>query len=92
MDATKDKKHKLTLHIRKQLELTGVVSVERFDRDRFELHTDCGALSILGNNLHIRALNLEQGILIIDGYVHSFRYPERQSVHPKKSLLRRIFQ
>jgi sporulation protein YabP len=92
METTKEKKHSLQMKTRKRLECTGVISVEKFDRDRFELQTDCGGLQIQGQNLHIKTLNLEQGILIIEGYVSSMLYLDQNQTNKKTSWMRKIFQ
>jgi sporulation protein YabP len=92
MEAAKEKKHALKMNIRKSLELSGVVSVERFDRDRFDLQTDCGALHIQGQNLHIKTLNLEQGLLIIEGYVHGMHYTDGRPVKKNKTWIGKMFR
>ncbi len=92
LETVKDKKHALKMSVRKSLEISGVVSVERFDRDRFDLQTDCGTLHIQGQNLHIKTLNLEQGILIIEGYVHSMHYQDAKSVKKNKSWIGKMFR
>lgn len=92
MEPTKDKKHSLNMNARKLLEMTGVVSVEKFDRDRFELQTDCGPLHILGQNLHIKTLNLEQGILIIEGHVSHLNYLDGRGQRKQSSWVGNIFK
>ena len=92
MEATKEKKHMLKMNVRRQLELSGVLAVERFDRERFEVETDCGQLLIAGANLHIRTLNLEQGILIIEGHVNSVQYADVRPGKRGKSLFGNMFK
>ena len=77
---------------RKLLELTGVMNVESFDSEQFLLETNLGYLSIQGQNLHMKHLSLEQGIVIIEGYVHSLAYKDSSGAGKSKGLLGKIFK
>ncbi|MEF2247612.1 MULTISPECIES: sporulation protein YabP [unclassified Paenibacillus] len=77
---------------RKVLELTGVMNVESFDSEQFLLETNLGYLSIQGQNLHMKHLSLEQGIVIIEGYVHSLAYKDSAGASKSKGLLGKIFK
>ncbi|GMA50522.1 hypothetical protein GCM10025857_18790 [Alicyclobacillus contaminans] len=64
------------LHIlgRKSVEVTGVASVESFDTTAFTLITNEGPLSIQGRDLHMKHLDLQSGVVIIEGTVTSLSY------------------
>ncbi|MCR2807216.1 sporulation protein YabP [Paenibacillus soyae] len=78
---------------RKLLELTGVVNVESFDSEEFLLETELGFLTVTGQNLHIKHLSLEQGLVAIEGYVHSLAYLDGTSANNKsKGLFGKLFK
>ncbi len=82
--------HDVLLRGRKHIEVTGVSSVERFDVTEFSLITSGGPLSIKGTNLHMKHLDLESGIVMIDGTVISMDYLSEQQKN--KKFVRRIFR
>lgn len=72
-DAPK-KHHGLELADRNLLSMTGVAKVETFDDHEIVLVTHLGTLTVRGENLHIRHLDLEQGDLVLDGGVAALVY------------------
>lgn len=63
IDHGKTKRQEIKMLNRKLLEISGVINVESFDSEEFLLETECGFLTITGENLHIKNLNLEQGLV-----------------------------
>lgn len=86
------KQHDLHMQGRKQLHLTGVQNVESFDSEEFLLQTEMGHLSVKGQNLHIKNLSLEEGLLSIEGHVHSIIYLEPGSQGKNKGMLGKLFK
>lgn len=72
--AESQKPHELTLKNRNLFGATGVEKVESFDDQVIVLHTALGLLSIKGQNLHIRHLDLEEGRVSLDGDITSLAY------------------
>lgn len=68
--------HTLSLVSREQLQITGVVAVDSFDDEEVTLETDMGNLTIRGEELHIKQLDLERGRLEVEGYVNSLHYSQ----------------
>lgn len=89
----KPKHHDLRMQNRKLLDITGVSNVESFDSEEFLLQTELGHLTIRGQNLHIKNLSLEEGLLSIEGSISSLIYldPGAQSKNGK-SLLGKLFK
>ncbi|CAH1225757.1 MULTISPECIES: sporulation protein YabP [Paenibacillus] len=87
-----NKQHDLHMRSRKQLELTGVQNVESFDSEEFLLRTELGHLTIRGNHLHIKNLSLENGILSLEGNVHSLIYLDPGSQGKNKGILGKLFK
>jgi len=66
IDQGKMKRQEVKMLNRKLLELSGVLNVDSFDSEEFLLETECGFLAIKGQNLHIKNLKLEQGLVGIE--------------------------
>lgn len=88
----KMKRQEIRMLNRKVMEVTGVLNVESFDSEEFQLETECGFLSIKGSNLHIKNLNLEQGLVAIEGLVDEMAYREEGGSGKSKGLLGKLFK
>lgn len=69
--------HNVILEDRKKLSLTGVTDVDSFDETAIVAYTDYGELTIGGTELHISKLNIEEGLLSVEGNISSMLYNER---------------
>ena len=80
--------HKLTLQERRQLTMTGVTEVLRFEDTAVVLRTALGTALIQGRDLKLKTLSLEGGQVAVDGHITALSYEEpRQS----GSWRRRLF-
>jgi sporulation protein YabP len=70
--------HCLTLDNRKNLTMSGVSEVDSFDDRSIIAYTDVGELTIKGENLNIKKLNLELGELEVTGKVASLVYADNK--------------
>ena len=68
--------HKLTLHERKSLTMTGVTEVLRFEETAVVLRTTLGLLTIQGQDLKLKTLSLEGGQVAVDGQIFALVYEE----------------
>ncbi|MNY79746.1 Spore protein YabP [compost metagenome] len=67
--------------------------MESFDSEEFLLETEMGYLMIKGSNLHIKNLNLEQGLVAIEGLVNELAYVDGAGSGGKsKGLLGKLFK
>ncbi len=66
--------HSLILSNRRNMEISGVNNVNTFDEEEIILETSMGCLIILGQELHISMLNLDEGKVNIEGNVISIEY------------------
>jgi sporulation protein YabP len=86
--------HIVTITNRERVSVGGVIRVESFDDQQIVIDTDLGTLDLKGEDLHIKSLNLDEGLLEVEGVVNSAAY----SLRPKgrgakaKSLLERILR
>jgi len=88
----KMKRQEIRMLNRKVLEVTGVLNVDSFDSEEFQLETECGFLTIKGSNLHIKNLNLEQGLVAIEGLVNEMAYRETGAPAKSAGLLGKLFK
>ena len=65
----RQEKHKMVLHERHTISLTGVKDVMSFDANEVLLDTVQGILMIRGEELHVNRLSLEQGEVDMDGRI-----------------------
>ena len=84
--------HCVKIEDRESIALTGVTDVLSFDEDSITADTDMGALIIKGEGLHVTRLDMEQGILNIDGNVTALEYNDSGLGKNKGSVLSRIFK
>jgi len=92
VDHGKVKRQEIRMLNRKSLEITGVQNVESFDSEEFLLDTECGFLAIRGQNLHIKNLSLEQGLVAIEGLVGSMTYLDSNAQEKSKGLFGKLFK
>ncbi|WP_210190999.1 sporulation protein YabP [Halalkalibacter urbisdiaboli] len=84
--------HDVTMRGRKQLDITGVKQVESFDNEEFLLETVMGFLSIRGQNLHMKNLNVEQGLVSIEGKIYDFVYLDQNQQDKTKGFFGKLFK
>jgi sporulation protein YabP len=77
---------------REQIALTGVQKVQSFDPKEIVLETELGILSIKGEQLGIKTLNLEEGMVDIEGHVWALIYHRNTGEGSRQSILNRIFR
>ena len=87
MEHVKGAKHQeIRMLNRKTLDITGVSNVESFDNEEFLLETECGFLTVRGQNLHMKNLNLDHGLVSIEGLIHSLIYLDGNTGSKSKGL------
>ena len=84
--------HDVIMRGRKLLDTTGVKQVESFDNEEFILETVMGFLSIRGQNLQMKNLDVEKGIVSIKGKVFDLVYVDDQSGDKAKGFFSKIFR
>ncbi|MFT8320026.1 MAG: sporulation protein YabP [Bacillus sp. (in: firmicutes)] len=84
--------HDVIMRGRKLLDITGVKQVESFDNEEFLLETVMGFLSIRGQNLQMKNLDVEKGIVSIKGKVFDLVYVDEQNGEKAKGFFSKIFR
>ena len=82
--------HGLTLEGRQKAVITGVEEVDSFNEQMVVLATTAGTLTLMGQQLHVSHLSLEDGQLLVEGEIAALEYDERRQ--KSGSLLTRLFR
>lgn len=82
--------HTLSLDKREEMRVGGVMDVESFSEKLVVIKTTMGRLTVRGENLLIKELNVESGDMMITGRVNSMEYSKlkKQSGAIMDSLFR----
>lgn len=75
---------------REFLSLSGVSKVQSFDPKEILLETIQGGLSIKGEKLGIKHLDLKEGEVVVEGQIDSLVYPRNSGT--RQNILGRIFR
>lgn len=79
--------HSLSITNREQAQVMGVLAVESFDDEEIILETELGTLTLRGEELAIKQLDLESGRFAVEGYILSCVYsaPKARGVRGQKA-------
>ncbi len=88
----KSKRHEIKMLNRKSLEVSGVLDVCSFHSEAFHLESECGHMVIKGQNLHIKNLNLEQCLILIEGTIDQIVYQNVTSTKKTKRFIGAFFK
>ena len=86
---TQTAKHTLMLDGRSRAKLTGVTAVSCFNDREVVLETGEGEVALLGENLHIEQLNLDDGQLDVTGEIVGVEYSEATQRNVRRGLFGR---
>jgi sporulation protein YabP len=84
--------HDVIMRGRKNLEITGVKQVESFDNEEFLLETVMGFLAIKGQNLQMKNLDVDKGIVSIKGRIFELIYLDDQHGEKAKGFFSKLFR
>lgn len=84
--------HRLVMQNRELIELTGILKVQSFDPKEIVLETELGILSVKGDQLGIKLLNLEEGLVDLQGSVGALIYHRSSSNAARRGFLNRVFR
>lgn len=87
--------HKVEILQREQVRIQGVVHVESFDDRQVVVETDMGMLTLAGQEFHITSLDLEKGLMVIEGTFAALDYSgldKSRARQKDKGFLQRLFR
>jgi len=71
--------------------MTSIKMIERFDQEEFSIHTSQGYLVIRGEGLKIVHLDVDKGLLTLEGNVKNVQYDENFEENSSKGILHKLF-
>ncbi len=87
--AGEEKKHTVSITARTSASLTGVCDVQSFDERCVILKTDCGEMTVEGEELRVGTLDVERGVVELTGRICALYYSD--AAPQKKGLRGRLF-
>lgn len=84
--------HDVIMRGRRLLDITGVKQVESFDNEEFLLETVMGILAIKGQNLQMKNLDVDKGIVSIKGKIFDLVYLDEHHGEKAKGFFSKIFR
>lgn len=84
--------HKVTLEGREKLTVTSVEDIDSFNENEIIFLTGVGMMTVVGEDLHINKLNLEEGLLVIDGIIQAIDYSDHEEQRANSGLFSRMFK
>ena len=85
----RNRNHRLELDGHQLISVWGVKGVPTFGDKEIKIELENEVLTITGQNLEIKLLDLEKGQVIAKGYVNGLRY---SSGSAEKNLLKKLFK
>ena len=82
------REHKVIIEGRRRTAISAVEDVDSFNENEIIFLTSMGMMTVLGEDLHIAKLNLEEGQLVIEGSIQSLDYADHEGAHETQ---RRVF-
>lgn len=82
--------HSVVVQGRERITVAGVLDVDSFNETEIQLVTDLGLVTIVGEQMHISRLNLEDGQMIVEGHFIALEYSE-EDTRRRGSLFSRLF-
>ena len=74
------------------MDITGVKQVESFDNEEFLLETVMGFLAIKGENLQMKNLDVDRGIVSIKGKIFELVYIDEHNGEKAKGFFSKLFR
>ena len=84
--------HELKLIDRREISLTGIKKITRFDSEEFLLESNMGPILVKGSNLEIMKLDTHDGNVKIKGKINGFNYLDNKDKNKEESLISKLFK
>ncbi|MCA0972707.1 sporulation protein YabP [Halobacillus litoralis] len=84
--------HNVKVWNRRNMEISGVKEVDSFDSEEFLLQTSMGYLVIRGQNLQMKNLDLDSGVVSIKGKMYEMTYLDEHQGEKAKGLFSKLFK
>jgi len=84
--------HNVKIWNRRNIEISGVKEVDSFDSEEFLLQTSMGYLVVRGQNLQMKNLDLDSGLVSIKGKIYDMSYLDEHQGEKAKGLFSKLFK
>lgn len=79
MSGSNEFKHGVVMSDCKNLSVSGVTDADSFDEGKIKLFTECGELTVFGENLHVNEMSVDKGSVTIEGTVTALIYGDKSA-------------
>lgn len=84
--------HDVVMKGRRLLDISGIKQVESFDNEEFLLETTMGFLAIRGENLQMKNLDVDKGVVSIKGKIFEITYLDDHTGEKAKGMFSKLFR
>lgn len=74
---------------RERISITGITRIDSFDEGEVNAATESSGVAVYGQGLHISRLDLDNGILTVDGFINGVEYSDKDK---REGIFSRIFR
>lgn len=92
MNQTEMVNHEIVLRNRTDLEITGVKKLESLNPNEFVVETVLGKMLVKGHDLTMKQLDIEKGILLINGNINLMEYATKQTKEKQQGFISKLFK
>ncbi|MGI6161212.1 MAG: sporulation protein YabP [Christensenellales bacterium] len=83
--------HSVIIDNRSKVVITGVKDVDSFNENEIILLSEAGYITLVGFDLHLSKLTLEEGKLVVEGEIMSLEYRDAEENRSKGGFMSRLF-
>ena len=76
-------RHEICVKDRRTMSISGVKEMISFDEQMVSMLTVCGELSVAGESLHVKVLDVDRGQVVIEGRIDDVDYVDNQPAETK---------
>ena len=84
--------HGISIIERKSIIVTGVKKIESLNSEEFIINTLLGILIVKGSNLEMQQLDIDKGLLWINGTIDSMNYTNVEKKKEKNNFFGKVFK
>ncbi len=86
-----ERNHSILMQMRRELHLSGIIEVERFDESGAVFQTVCGEMTVEGSDIHIGVLDVDRGEVSLTGQIDGIFYAAAE-VEKKEGFFKKLLR
>lgn len=79
----------VSIENRERITLSGIIRVDSFDEGEVCARCESSGVAVYGQNLHISRLDLDNGVMVVDGFINGVEYSDTEN---KGGIFSRLFK